>query len=106
MKAADPSTATRPPRQRADYWMECGAAEALLRLLASQRLLLRVTFAEAAKIVGVSEQAARDALHRPQAVTQPAFRGRNATHPAPAGTKWCGYGQHFPPSAEFARVHS
>jgi hypothetical protein len=93
---------TRPPRQRADYWMERGAAEALLRLFASKRLLPSATFAEAAKIIGVSERAARDALHRLQAVTRPAVRRRNAPHPAPVGTKWCGYGQHFPPVAEFA----
>lgn len=82
--------------------MERGAADALVRLFGSKRLRPTVTFAEAAKIAGVSEQAAREAINRLRRTHQPKVKRRNAPHPAPAGTKWCGYGEHFPCTDDFA----
>jgi hypothetical protein len=82
--------------------MERGAADALVRLFASRRLRPTVTFAEAAKVAGISDRGARDAIARVRAAQRPPARRRNAPHPAPPGTKWCGYGEHFPPVAEFA----
>jgi hypothetical protein len=92
----------RARRQRADHWMERGAADALVRLFGSRRLRPTVTFAEAAKIAGVSEHAAREAINRLQRTHRPKPRRRNAPGPAPAGTKWCGYGEHFPCLEDFA----
>jgi hypothetical protein len=40
----------RPARQRADYWLERGATDALVQLFGSRRLRPEVTFAEAAEI--------------------------------------------------------
>lgn len=109
---ACPTTATtgrpaprkkRPTQQRADYWMERGAADALVRLFGSRRLRPTVTLVEAAKIAGVSDRAAADAIARLRARQRPSTaRRRNAPQPAPPGTKWCGYGEHFPPTTEFA----
>jgi hypothetical protein len=77
--------------------MERGAADALVRLVGSRRLRPTLTFAEAAKIAGISEHAAREAINRLQRTHRPKpMRRRNAPGPAPAGTKWCGYGEHFP----------
>jgi hypothetical protein len=82
--------------------MERGAADALVRLFGSRRLRPTVTFTEAAKIAGVSEHAAREAINRLQRSYRPKPRRRNAPGPAPAGTKWCGYGEHFPRLEDFA----
>lgn len=87
---------------RADHWRHAGAADALIKLMTTGMLRPAVSFAEVCRAVGVPDRAAKDAIARYKALTRPKRPRHNAPRPAPPGTKWCGYGGHYPPVEDFA----
>lgn len=89
-------------RQRTDFWRDQGAADALVRLMTTGYLRPAVSFAEVCKAVGVPRYAAVDAVSRYKARTRSSRPRQLAPGPAPTGTKWCGYGGHFPRFEDFA----
>lgn len=88
--------------QRADYWQDRGAADALVKLMSTGLLRPTVRFADVCRAVGVPDRAAVDAITRYKARTRRQRPRQNPPHPAPTGTKWCGYAGHFPPLEDFA----
>jgi hypothetical protein len=88
--------------QRADFWQQQGAADAAVRLMLSGLLRSSVSYAEVCRAMGIPDGAALDAVARFRATARPRRRRFDAPGPAPAGTKWCGYGGHFVPYPGFA----
>lgn len=89
-------------RQRVDFWREQGAADAAVRLMTAGVVRPTVNYAELCRAMGITDRAALDAVARYRATTRPPRKRYNAPGPAPAGTKWCGYGGHFVPRDDFA----
>ena len=82
-------------QQRADFWREQGAADAAVRLMTSGLVRPHANYAQVCRAMGISDRAALDAVARFKARTRKPRKRFNAPGPAPAGTKWCGYGGHF-----------
>lgn len=93
-------------RQRADYWQDRGAADAIVRLMTTGMIRPGVTYADVCRRIGIADRAAMDAIARLKAQTRPSRRRYNAPHAAPSGTKWCGYAGHFVAFEDFGRNRS